>query len=140
MFNPHHMSHVRIQMSGVRCEQTCKMLGSWDPGSFCSTPSPPNMDPIQIPTFCRSLCEVLGVTCMYIYIYFFSQFFFYKMMELVGGGSVINGACLVYYFTVSAQIHLFSNLRELKWTFLSKLEDSKILLHQRVNPSQCETV
>ena len=40
-------------------------------------------------------CQVSGVTChIKIYLFFFI-FFFDNLVELVGGGSVINGAYLV---------------------------------------------
>ena len=41
-------------------------------------------------------CQVSGVRCQVIFL----DFFFYKLLELVGGGSVINGAYPVYFLYV----------------------------------------
>ena len=40
----------------------------------------------------RVRCHVSGVTCNHFFLFFFSSFFIDKVLELVGGGSVINGA------------------------------------------------
>ena len=56
------------------------------------------------------MCQVSGVTCQvsrvrclvsHIFFYFI---FFYKVVGLVGGGSVINGAYPVKFYTVKAKI------------------------------------
>ena len=38
------------------------------------------------------MCQVSGVTCKVSGVMFFLVLFFYKVMKLFGGGSVINGA------------------------------------------------
>ena len=61
------MSGVRCQVSGVTCHMS------------------------------HVRCEVSGVTCQVSHVTFFIYFLLDKVVELVGGGSVINGAYLVYF-------------------------------------------
>ena len=81
MFTPHHVSHVTCHMSCVRCQVSgvkCQVSGV--------------------------RCQVSGVTCCMSHVrshvscnFLLFFFFFYKVVELAGGGSVINEAYPVQF-------------------------------------------
>ena len=52
-------------------------------------------------------CHVSSVTCFFFFLCFFSFYLFDKVVKLVGGGSIINMACPVYFFILFYFIFFF---------------------------------
>ena len=48
-------------------------------------------------------CHVSGVTCFFVFFFFFSSSFLDKVVKLVGGGSVINGALPVLFILIGSK-------------------------------------